>query len=218
MSLFQNLTGQDNNYPYYKYIKSPSDMGSSSAGNLTALRKDIDALQSYSNVLIYGDTKAHVGGLSALGNKYFMNTGGTCVAPDGSTQSRFVFINNIPDGIPFLSAGETSKYKGLVPGILGNISYINPFKLFTAFSANNSCQQITMDTRDIKNATSSERQYVLNDDISSYNPCWFPSKVNPVTNQRCTEGMSLPQDKGVQLYATGISVLGIYILFCLTQK
>jgi len=217
MSLFQT-SNQDNNYPYYKYIKSPSDIGSSSAGNLTALKKDIDALKSYSNVLIYGDTKAHVGGLSALGNKYFMNTGGTCVAPDGSTQSRYVFINNIPDGIPFLSSGQDSAYKGLVPGILGNISYINPFKLFTAFSANTSCQQITMDTRDIKNASSSERQYVLNDDIYSYNPCWFPSKVNPVTNQRCKEGMSLPSDKGVQLYATGISVLGIYILFCLTQK
>lgn len=217
MSLFQS-SGPDNNYPYHKYIKSPSEMGSSSAGNLTALRKDIDALQSYSNVLMYGDTKAHVGGLPALGNKYFMNTGGTCVAPDGSTQSRYVFINNIPNGIPFLSNGRDSDYKGLVPGILGNISYINPFKLFTAFSKNTSCQQITMDTRDINNATSSETQYVLNDDITSYSPCWFPSKKNPVTNESCIEGMTLPKDKGVQLYATGISVLGIYILYCLTQK
>jgi hypothetical protein len=222
MSLFQT-SGPNNNYPYHKYIKTPSDIGSSSAGNLTALRKDIDALQSYSNVLMYGDKKAHVGGLSALGNKYFMSTGGTCIAPDGSTQKRYVFINNIPDGdVPFLSSGKTGDYKGLVPGILGNISYINPFKLFSAFSQDNSCQRITMDTRNIKNATASESQYVLNEDISSYSPCWFPAnkkkRKNPVTKQTCKEGMSLPKDKGVQLYATGISVLGIYILYCLTQK
>jgi len=217
MSISQDVsTTEDRNYPYHKYIKSPSDLGSSSAGNLTALGKDIDALKSYVDVLVSGDTKAHVGRIGPLGNKYFMKTGATCTAPDGTSQPRYIFVNNIPDGeIPFISSAmgkTTSQFKGLVPGVLGDISYINPLKLFSAFSEETSCQQITMETRDIQNATSTESQYVLNDDISSYNPCWFPNKKNPVTQESCKQGMTLPEDKSVQLYIVGIGIVGICIL------
>ena len=223
MSIFQSVsTTEDRNYPYHKYIKSPSDLGASSAGNLTALGKDIAALESYVGVLVSGDTKAHVGRIGPLGNKYFMNTGATCDAPDGSKQPRYVFVNNIPDGqIPFISSAmgqTTSQFKGLVPGVLGDISYINPLKLFTAFSQGTSCQQITMETRDIQNATTTDSQYVLNDDIASYNPCWFPDKKNPVSQETCKEGMTLPNDKGVQLYVVGVGILGIYILHRLLHK
>ena len=189
---------------------------------MTALGKDIAALESYVGVLVSGDTKAHVGRIGPLGNKYFMNTGATCDAPDGSKQPRYVFVNNIPDGqIPFISSAmgqTTSQFKGLVPGVLGDISYINPLKLFTAFSQGTSCQQITMETRDIQNATTTDSQYVLNDDIASYNPCWFPDKKNPVTQESCKEGMTLPNDKGVQLYVVGVGILGIYILHRLLHK
>jgi hypothetical protein len=210
--------GEDRNYPYYKYIKTPTDLGSSSAGNLTALSKDIGAMKAYVDVLVTGDSKGHVGGIRALGNKYFMETGASCNAPDGSKQPRYIFINNIPDGgIPFVGQ-NTGQFKGLVPGVLGGITYINPFKLFTAFSQGTSCQQITMETRDIKNATSTESKYVLNDDIASYNPCWFSNKQNPITNEKCKEGMTLPKDKSTQLYFIGVGILGIYILHRLLHK
>jgi hypothetical protein len=218
MSIFQSVSsGEDRNYPYHKYIKTPTELGSSSAGNLTALGRDIGAIKSYVDVLVSGDSRAHVGGIKALGNKYFMNTGATCDAPDGSKQARHIFVNNIPDGgIPFIS--NNGNMKGLVPGTLGSVSYINPLKLFTAFSQGTSCQQITMETRDIKNATSTDSKYVLNDDISSYNACWFQNKTNPVTGERCKEGMTMPKDKGVQLYMLGVGCLGIYILHRLLHK
>lgn len=209
MSIYQSVsTEEDRNYPYHKFIKTPAEMGSSNAGTLSALGKDIGAMGAYVDVLTTGNSSAHVGGVKGLGNKYFMKTGATCDAPNGK-QQRYIFVNNIPDGS---IAG-----KGLVPGAIENITYINPIKLFTAFSQGTSCQQITMETRDIKNATSTESRYVLNDDISSYNPCWFQNKKNPVTNETCREGMTMP-NKSTRLYMVGVGIVGIYILHRLLHK
>jgi hypothetical protein len=111
-----------------------------------------------------------------------------------------------------------TQFEGLVPGVLEDLSYINPLKLFTAFSTGTDCQQITMETRDIKNATSEESKYVLNEDIADYNSCWFKERKNPITNKPCVEGMSLPHDPVIQLYMVSIGVLGIYIIFGLLRK
>jgi hypothetical protein len=208
---------EDRNYPYYKYIKSPEALGASSKGNLTALGNDVKAITSYVGVLVTGQSNAQT--VTPLGNKYFMNTGATCTAPDGSSQSRYVYINNMPSGsIPFMSGAQIKNLQGLVPGALEDMSYVNPIKLFTAFSKGTDCQQITMDTRDIDNNSMTESEYVLNEDIADYNPCWFPDRVNPVTKKACIEAMTLPRDPSVQLYATCIGIVGIYILFCLLRK
>ena len=211
---------EDRNYPYHKYIRPPSDLGVSSDGNLTALGNDVKAIISYVGVLNSGRSDAQT--VSPLGNKYFMNTGATCTAPDGSTQPRFVYINNIPDGaVPLISSAtgvNLTEFEGLVPGVLEDLSYINPLKLFTAFSKDTQCQQITMDTRDISNNSTTETQYVLNDDIRDYNACWFNNKENPVTKQKCIEAMTLPNEPSVQLYTTCIGIIGIYIIYSLLHK
>ena len=208
---------EDRNYPYYKYIKSPDALGASSKGNLTALGNDVKAITSYVGVLVTGQSSAQT--VAPLGNKYFMNTGATCTAPDGSTQPRFVYINNIPSGsIPFMPGAQVDNLRGLVPGALEDMTYVNPLKLFTAFSKGTDCQQITMDTRDIDNNATTESEYVLKDDIVDYSPCWFPNRVNPVTNKACIEAMTLPNDPSIQLYATCVGILGIYILYCLLRK
>jgi len=186
---------------------------------MATLGKNIGALSSYVGVLVTGHTKANVGG-GPLGNKFFMDTTGTCTDTNGVKQPRYVFINNIPDGnIPFISSamGETmDQFEGLVPGILGNIAYIDPTKLFTAFSAKTDCQQITMETKDVSNNITTESKYVTNSDIADYNPCWFPNKKNPVTNVSCKEGMTNHTD--VTLYYTGLGVLSIYLACCLLHK
>jgi hypothetical protein len=223
MSIFNEVSAsnsEDRNYPYHKYIKSPSDMGVSSKGNLDALKTDVNALKAYVGVLLSGNSDAQP--VRPLGNKYFMNTGATCNAPDGSTQPRFVYINNVPSGaIPLVSSAmgvDLTEFRGLVPGALEDMSYINPLKLFTAFSKGTNCQQITMDTRDIENSERTESQYVLDDDIKDYDSCWFKDRVNPVSKRTCVEAMTLPHDKSVQMYATCIGILGIYILYSLLRK
>ena len=220
MSIFNEVSAsnsEDRNYPYYKYIKSPSEIGVSTKGDLATLGTNIRAIGSYKNVLTDGGQN-DAQRTWPLGNKYFMSTGATCTAPDGSEQPRYVYINNVTDGsVPLIAALG----KGLVPGTLLDMTYLNPMKLFTAFSKGTNCQQITMSTRDISNSEMTESQYVLNDDIADYSPCWFPNRVNPVTNKGCTESMTnrqLPPDPSVQLYATCIGIVGIYILYSLLRN
>jgi len=198
-----------NDYPYHTYIKSPDKLKSSSKGTLTALSNDIGALTSYKDVLISGNSKAQVGG--PLGNKYFLDTGGTCKDTNGGSQERFIYINNVPTGDSPLGT------KGLVPGILEDLSYVNPSKLFNAFSETTNCQQITMQVKDISNNVTSDSKYVVNDDIVDYNECWFSSKINPVTNKKCKEGMTTKVD-GVDVYKVMISGLGLFLLYSLLKK
>ncbi len=227
MSIFNDVSSsnsQDNNYPYYKYIKTPDAMGASSKGTLTALGNDIGALTSYVGVLVSGKSNAQ--DVSPLGNKYFMSTGATCTASDGTSQPRYVYINNVPDGaIPLISSAmgvNLTEFEGLVPGVLEDLTYINPLKLFTAFSESTDCQEITMEVRDISNNVTEESHYVLNDDIRDYNSCWFNEKKNPVTNVPCIEAMSVEnqihRDPILQLYTLCVGLLGIYIMFRLLKK
>jgi hypothetical protein len=215
------VSGTDHTYPYQNFIKMPDQLGSSSKAN--ALGPNVKALSAYVNTLVSGNSKAQtVAG--PLGNKYFMDTGGTCTDASGVNQTRHVFINNIPDGsIPFISSAMGEKltsFEGLVPGVLGSLSYMNPTKIFSAFEPTTPCQKIKMPIRDITNATSEESKYVCESDIADYNPCWFSSGKNPITKTSCKNGMTtqFPKDQVVNIYVTGIYCLGAYLLYCLVSK
>jgi hypothetical protein len=204
-------------YPYHENIKTPEKLGVSDKGNLTALGNNIKAMQGYVGVLVTGDSKAQRA--SPLGNQYFMDTGTTCKDMNGDSQARYAYVNNIPDGtIPLISSAmgqNTSQYKGLVPGILEDMGYLDPASIFNAFQPETACQQITMATRDNENANSTESRYVTQADIKTYNPCWFPKKKNPVTNEKC-EGMANmnPKDKDLflQFYILLLGLLLMYVL------
>ena len=64
-------------YPYYKYIKTPSDIGMSNKGSLSQLGKNIDGLIAYVEILVSGKSKASATG-KPLGNKFFLKTGAKC--------------------------------------------------------------------------------------------------------------------------------------------
>jgi len=224
------MSDDQNTYPYSKYIKSPEKLGASPSPK--ALSTDIKALISYVEVLVSGESKAQ--NVSPLGNKYFMDTGGKCKDSAGVEHPRYVYINNIPDGsIPLLSSamGQKMSSFGLVPGVLGNIAYINPSKIFSAFDKETPCQQIKMPIRDILNRTSEEEKYVNNSDIKDYNPCWFSitknskksksKRINPVTGAECKEGMTtrtMHDDSMIKMYKMSVYLLGAYLLFRLVQK
>jgi len=203
-------------YPYQDMIKEPSQIGVSDKGNLTALGNDIGAIQGYVNVLMSGDSKAQRA--SPLGNKFFFNTGTECTDLNGATQARFAYVNNIPDGKII--------GKGLVPGILEDLAALNPSSLFNAFSGDKTCQEITMSTRDNSNNSRTESRYVLNSDIQTYNPCWFPTKRNPVssakcegmTNRRGGDGPMIPDDPIVRLYMLGIGGITAYVMYRFMKK
>jgi hypothetical protein len=175
----------DRNYPYSNYIKSPGQLGASPKGTMEALKKDVRVLGDYVDVLVSGVSKAQVGG-QPLGNKYFLATKTDCKDSGGVAHPRFIFVNNIPQVTSFSSA------RGLVPGILQDIAYINPSKLFSAFTQSDVCRQVEMETRDINNQVAKESQYVLDDDLKTYPPSWFPDNKNPVTGE---EGPSSSKSK-----------------------
>jgi len=97
----------------------------SPAGNMGALSQDVAGLVNYTQLLIEGTGAANKAGNRPLGNKFFLKTGGQCkAASDGSSQDRYVYIDNVPNGsIPFLSSAmgsNFSTFRGLVPGAIGD--------------------------------------------------------------------------------------------------
>ena len=143
-------------YPYYKYIRTPSEIGMSGAGSLSQLGKDIDGLINYVELLVSGGGKASATG-KPLGNKFFLKTGGKCTdKATGQDVDRYVYINNVPQGnIPFISSGvgvNFSEFKGLIPGTISNLNAFNPMEMFQAFLAGSKpdCQELKMETIDIR--------------------------------------------------------------------
>ena len=225
-------------YPYYKYIRTPSEMGMSGAGNLTQLGKDIDGLVNYVELLVSGGGKASSTG-QPLGNKFFLKTGGKCTnKTSGQDEDRYIYINNVPVGnIPFISSGvgvNFSEFKGLIPGTISNLNAVNPMEMFQAFLAGSKpdCQELQMETIDIYNNKSTESHYVTLVDIQNMDPCIFQNKKNPVTGTACRETFTnlnqnnelsysyykIPNEPLAQLYFASVGALGVYILYKIMLK
>ena len=199
-------------YPYKDMIKPPDQIGVSDAGNLGALSNDIKAISSYVDVLMSGYSNAQY--VSPLGNKYFMPTNTKCNDKGGVVHDRYVFVNNIPD--------KAFGGQGLVGGIAQSLGGMDPAGLFKAFSSKaDTCQSITMDTRDNNNTVKQESRYVNTADISTYNACWFPDKRNPISGAPCREGFEnqkVPKDPIVQLYVVGIGCVAGYMVYRFLKK
>jgi len=119
-------------YSYADNIPGPSSLGIGSAGTFSQLGTNLSGIGTYVSTMIDGDPP--------LGNQFFVNTGGTCIAPDGSSQSRYNYINNKPSG-GILPAGMTeigSGANGLIPGVIGDIEGLNPMYMMNALMADSS--------------------------------------------------------------------------------
>ena len=230
-------------YPYYKNIKTPSEIGMSDKGTLQQMGKDIDGLIQYVELLVTGNSAASTTG-GPLGNKFFLKTGAKCAAIDKCTDKndestceqtdRFIYIDNVPAGnIPFISGGlgvNFSEFKGLIPGAMGNLNVLNPFAIMRAFLAGSTppCQEITMETIDVNNNKSSESHYVTLADIQNMDPCIFPNRKNPVTGDSCRETFKtgvaanasplMSDDPIDQVYFASLAGLGVYILYRIMEK
>lgn len=224
-SVEQNLLGPD--YPYYKYIKTPKQLGMSSSGN--SISKNVGGLISYIELLVTGKTKAS-STYGPLGDKFFLKTPGKCKdIKTNNLVNRYLYINNIPDGtIPFVSSGlggtQFTSFEGLIPGVMGNMANLNPFQIFQSFMIGNNpkCQAITMETRDNNNVVSEQTHHVLNVDIKNMPPCWFKNRKNPITNKPCIQAFTNMNEINEELdkkynlydklYYLSIILLSIYLI------
>jgi hypothetical protein len=225
-------------YPYYKYIKTPSEIGMSDKGTLNQMGKNVDGLIGYVELLVSGGGKASATG-KPLGNKFFLKSGGKCTdTSSGQDVDRYIYINNVPQGnIPFISSGagvNFSEFKGLIPGTISNLNAFNPMAIFQAFLAGSKpdCQELTMETIDIYNNKSTETHFVTLVDIKNMDPCVFSDKKNPLTDVKCKETFAniykhddqcytcykIPKDPISQLYFASLGAFGIYILYRIMLK
>ena len=124
-------------------------MGASSAGNMTAMGKDVAGIINYVELLVAGGGPASDTG-GPLGPKFYVKTAGKC--KDVATKKvvpRYIYIDNVPDGnIPLISSGlgvNFSEFKGLLPGILEDAGALNPMSMFSAFQqgATPDCKEVT---------------------------------------------------------------------------
>jgi hypothetical protein len=230
-------------YPYYKNIRTPSEIGMSDKGTIQQMGKNIDGLIQYVEVLVSGKSRASSTG-GPLGNKFFLQTGAKCTAVDKCSDpkdpstcektDRYIYVNNVPQGnIPFISSGlgvNFSDFKGLIPGAMGNLNVLNPFGIMRAFLSGSTppCQEITLQTIDINNNSSSETHYLTLTDITNMDPCSFSDRRNPLSGQRCRETFKtgvaahatplLPEDPLAQIYFLCLAGVGIYILNGIMNK
>lgn len=229
--LEKSILGQ--NYNYAKFIKSPHEMNMS--GKANALGTNIGGIMNYMHLLIEGGGPASKNNGKPLGDRYFMNAGGNCTAPDGSKVARSVYINNVADGdIPFLNdAGiNTSSLKGLIPGMLGDINKLDPRSLFAAFSqpSNPKCSNIYMKTIDDNNKHGTGAGFVINSDIKGIDPCAFVKGVNPISKKVCSESFinkitgtnikraTFKNKPIANIYTALVSGLLLYITYNLVYK
>ena len=68
----QEFLGPD--YKYYKFIKSPSELGMSGGGSMGDLADDIAGIVNYVELLVSGEGRASTTG-GPLGDKFFLTTG-----------------------------------------------------------------------------------------------------------------------------------------------
>lgn len=187
-------------YPYYKQIKNPSELGMNDKGNNIAT--NFTGLIDYVQVLVSGTSKASKTG-KPLGNRFFLPTMGKCMAKDtNEVVPRFLYFDNIPQGrIPILSdaLGTNMKsFRGLIPGVISDLNNFNPASIYDSLSSgiHPECQNVTMQVIDASNNVTNETHYVATVDLAHLDPCSFPGKTNLVTKAKCSESFVNAEEGG----------------------
>lgn len=184
----------DNNYMYYKFIKTPTEMGMSPGSNLSNISDGVAGIVSYIKLLVEGNSPASTTG-QPLGNKYFYPTSQKCTDPDGASQTLSLYVDNVPSGslgiIPAGVGGNFSTFKGLIPGMLEDALSLSQINFFSAFTSMDppKCQNVTLETIGVDNKPGQDSAYVSIDDIKNISPCNFVANnnTNTITNATCSE-------------------------------
>jgi hypothetical protein len=130
MSIYQT-NGRDynqnaQNFKYSDYFENPAQKGVGSGGSFGQVKKNIDALIEYNELLISGP---------AMGNNYFIDSNVKCnneSTRECKGKNKYEFVRNVPNGhMPCnLNLGLSDlgfpDLKGLVPGMMEDIADTNP--------------------------------------------------------------------------------------------
>lgn len=203
-SVTTDLLGPD--YSYADNIQSASSLGVGSAGTFSQLGTNAEAVAYYVKTLITGDPP--------LGNQFFVNTGGTCTAPDGQLRSRYNYINNMSSGsaaLPSAISDLGADFNGLIPGVVDDIEGLDPIYIFSAMTQDASPQCACYQC----NVTSGSPYQWLTPSMS---PDFSSSQCSQVDSSYCpgpsssTESFSNRTDSFVNAIPTLVAGLGLALL------
>jgi len=191
-------------YSYAENIKGPASLGVGSRGTISQLTTNTGAIFQYMKYMIAGP---------ALGNQYFVNTGGSCEAPDKSIQARYNYINNVSSGADVLPeamkrdlGGIASNFDGLIPGMLEDTENLNPIHLFSSLAADSTpaCECYTCPT------SGGDQSRFLNKDLTAD---FNSSKCVQVDISKCIQTKEGFTDRSDSAYPIliAIGVLAILI-------
>lgn len=190
----------DNNYKYYKYIKTPKDMGVTVGSSLNNVSDGVSGIFSYVKLLVEGKSNASKTGMP-LGNKYFLKTEEDCTNQyTGVVEKRSLYFDNVPTGglgILEDTGDNFTEFKGLVPGAIEDVMAIGKIDFFSVFTETDipKCLPVKLKTIDISNNASDDTQFVTVNDIKQISPCNFIARANPITNAVCRrDGFTMPDD------------------------
>lgn len=194
-------------YSYADHIAGPSSMGVGSAGTISQVATNTGAIIDYVKYMVAGP---------AMGNQYFVNTGGSCTAPDKSVQSRYNYINNVANGSDLLPqtmkddlSGITSDFNGLIPGILEDVEGLNPVGLFSALAADStpSCECYTCTT------TAGTEARFLNTSLSpDYDPTLCTQETDLSKCVKSSEGFTSDGSYVMPILVVGCALLLLQLL------
>jgi hypothetical protein len=181
----------DNNYNYYKYIYTPTEMGVSVGSDMNNVSDGVAAIFKYIKVLVEGKSGASKTG-KPLGNKFFVETSEKCIERrNKKEQIRSIYFDNIPTGNfgVIKDTGENfSEFRGLIPGLIENMMGVAKIDFFSVFTESKmpNCDLVRLKTVDINNKKGEAEAYVTVDDIKQISPCNFvPTGINTETRDTC---------------------------------
>ena len=167
-------------FKYSNFIPKPSQVGISGHNSFS---ENVENSNIYSVLLTSGfdaksdsSFKAH-----PLGNAYFLGLNVKCQDANGTQQPRSAYINNFPTGNGAMSG------LGLIPSIIDDIESLDPSAIIAALEAKGppSCTNVELMVTNNSGDPTTGTGYVLDSDLKDINPCWFSSKVNPITKAQC---------------------------------
>ena len=222
-------------YSYLQYIKSPSEMGMSDAGNLPTIERDINGLISYVKLLVDGASPASKAPNNGpLGNRFFVKTSAQCnatIAGVPTQVDRYIYVDNIPKGgIGAAPGANLPEFRGLIPGMMSGLDVLNPSRIAESIANSGSpeCISVTLDVLDLSsNKTTSATNFVAVADAQHIDPCSFTACTNPVTGGTCKQGFTnhsellfseIETDPISQAFLFSFGLVGIYILYLLLNR
>ena len=224
-------------YSYIQFIKAPSELGMSDAGNMDAIENNLNGLISYVDLLIDGPSKASKAeNNGALGDRRFIETTAKCNVM-GVPVTRSIYVDNVPKGgIGAAPGANIPDFKGLIPGMMSGLDSLDPERMAKSIgnTDNPECISVTLNVMDEKYNTVPATNYITLVDAEYIDPCSFTSGVNPATNGTCIGKVpptvqafttrsdlifsEISNDYVSQIFITSVGIMVIFILHLLLKN